>query len=353
MLADKVKGIAVIVWPDEDMPVDALGNRADVIVDPTAVTKRTIAGRTLHSFIAGAMRDIRVREGIALGLPMGTSPEICMQWVENNPKPTKDLFDRIMNVRKELTPDAYRAVMEDGYAKKVYEREMERTKNQRKMKISFLNTPMPAPRIYSVMEVEVLDFLINGMNIETPPDNEIPLYTVAKKIKELFPPQYGPVKYRVNGREFTSERPVMIGSLYQLLLDKTGLENAAVASGKVSHFGIPAKLTHSERRAMPVRQQPTRSQGEAEVHNEIAAAGSKFTYELLEASNSPHAHRNICQSIFDADEPTKLKKVVGARTANDPISRPLEVVRHILECGGHTLVRDDLPNGNFNNSPSE
>lgn len=341
MTVDKVKGIVVIVWKDEDMPRDELGTVADIVVDPTAVTKRTIAGRTLHAFIAGGMRDIRIRYGKEIGIPLGADPSICMDFVNNNPQMVEDLFNKIMEVRKAITPDSYRAIMEPDYAEYVKQRELYRVKQEKKGSFSILGT-VKQPRIYSVMEVEVLDFLINGLNIELQPDNEIPIYTVAKIIRDRFCPQYGHLTFRMEGREYTTSRPAMIGSLYQILLDKTGFENAAVASGKTQHFGMAAKITNNERRSYPVRQQPTRSMGEAETENEVAVAGPKFTYELLESTNSPYAHKKICEAIIHAKEPTKLTKVIGNSKADDPISRALEHTHHILWCAGHTLNRDKL-----------
>lgn len=55
----KNKGIVIDVWDDDRMPVDALGNRADIIQDPASTISRMNIGRLYEQYISQASRQLK------------------------------------------------------------------------------------------------------------------------------------------------------------------------------------------------------------------------------------------------------------------------------------------------------
>src|SRR5690606_21759772 len=105
-------------------------------------------------------------------------------------------------------------------------------------------------------QIHLRSVLLNGIYLWLPTNNPKPSAEIVRDLKKHYPPVFGPIKYRgKSGREVVTKNPVLIGSIYVLLSDKTGGNWAAVASAKLQHFGTPAKLTNNDKYSAPGRLQ--------------------------------------------------------------------------------------------------
>lgn len=145
----------------------------------------------------------------------------------------------------------------------------------------------------------------------------------------------GPVTYRGrSGNIVTTVANILIGSMYVVLLEKTGSDWAAVSSAKRQHFGLLAKLTNADKYSLPWREQPTRLLAEAEVRLLTAIVGSDITADLLEIPNSPTASKAIVRALLEANKPTSIKQVLDRKKVPRGGSRSIGFVKHMLECAG-------------------
>tara|TARA_B100000700_G_scaffold154615_2_gene171612 strand:- start:12127 stop:14040 length:1914 start_codon:yes stop_codon:yes gene_type:complete len=284
------KGVIVDVWDDEDMPVDAAGNRADLIMDGISTVKRMNVSRLIEQYLNAASRDLsaKVRQMVSQGVSKDDIGNMLKEYYEIvNPK----MVPMVCDDKGRVTDD----------------------------------------HIYSVVD--------DGIYLWVPTDNEREPMDIIRDVRDKFPPVLGPVKYRgMSGNIVETHSDILIGSMYIMLLEKTGRNWQGVASSKLSHFGVPAKLTNVDKYATPGRTTPIRF-GESEGRLFVSMVGGIPTSELFDRTNNPVVRKEVQEKILRADKPTQLDEVVDRNRYPTGNGRILSLVRHIGECAGWRLVR--------------
>ena len=303
------KGVIVHIGKPEEFPVDADGNRADIVMDGYATVNRMNTGRIYEQYLNAASRDVtkRIRSMIGVG--------------EHDPH-TQVHIENLFHTDQIKFDQTYRYLM--GYYE-IVSPQMFRWFGQEagvEEKINHL-----AAVVY------------DGVYLYCPPETTVDYATVVKELEKHYKPTYGPVTYKgYSGRTVTTKEPVRIGSVYMMLLEKTGDDWAAVSSGKLQHFGILSQITRSDKYSSPTRNQPVRAWGESEGRIIASYAGEKAIAELMDRNNNPHTHKQIVSSILSADKPTNIEHVVDRSKLHYGGSKPLIIAKHVLECAGIRFV---------------
>jgi len=160
-----------------------------------------------------------------------------------------------------------------------------------------------------------------------------------QQLRESFPIPIGPVTYKdYAGKEYTTKDPVLIGSMYVMLLEKIGDDAAAGSSFKRQHYGILAKLTQNDRNSKPWRENPTRILGEAEIRLLVAKIGPQATADFLEMQNSPAAQKAIAYKLLTADNPMDIQAVWDKHVVKRGNGRSYLFVNHVMECSGRRFT---------------
>lgn len=285
------KGVICDIWDDSEMPVDEDGNRAEIIMDGDSTIKRMNIGRVYEQYLNACSRDI--------------SKQVRVLVKENPEQGYTAAWELVSKYYSIVSPR-----MLDLLESKAYHKGIKH-------------------HIDSIVE--------DGIYLWLPTDNPVESIEMIKRLRDEFEICFGPVKYAGG---FVTDRPVLIGSLYILLLEKTGSDWAAVGSSKLQHFGIPAKVTNADKHASPGRNQPVRILGEAEVRLMNAYVGSDVVVDLLDQSNSPQTHKTIVNNILTSEAPTSLLEIIDRNEVPLGNSRSLMFVKHVLECGGIQFVRE-------------
>lgn len=284
------------------MPTDENGNRADVIIYGGSTIKRMNTGRLYEQFTNAASRDLlhRLRKEVGLQ-PQLTPTSHQIKEVVSNPKHVELIWTKLLGYYKIVSPIQYDLLKDD---------------------------PDPARHVKAVLE--------RGIYLYIPPDNPVDSLEMANTLKDSeYCPHYGPVTYKDSqGREVTTQNSVLIGSLYMLMLEKTGEDWSGVASVKTNHFGVAAKLNNFDRNTSPGRQQSVRALGESETRSYICTVGPEATMEILDQSNNPESHRVATETILKAPKPTAISKVVDRNVVPFGGARPVGFVEHLLGCLG-------------------
>lgn len=301
------KGVNCQIWDDEDMPVDTQGNRAEVIMDGDSIIKRMNLGVLYEQYYNAVSRDVSKRVRQMFGLdPFGF--ELPKGWERQlDSKTVESAWEYLMGYYKIVSPRMY-DLMTTG--------------------------PYKGTHLSHVTEV-----IKDGVYVYIPTDNPAESVEVVKQLNQHYPPHIGPLTYRGrSGNVVTTEKNIMIGSIYMILLEKTGSDWSGVASSKLQHFGIPAKLTKFDKFSAPGRGQPVRMMGETEVRLTTAAAGGEVVADILDQSNNPATHKEILTNILRADQPTNIQKVIDRRKYPIGNGRNLVFIRHIMECSGNRFI---------------
>lgn len=297
------KGVICDVWKDEDMPVDASGNRADLIMDDLSTIKRMNTGRLYEMYINASGRIVSRTVGQMIA--SGTDEAINQAW------------DYLVGFYKLISPRMYEALIASGGE----------TRKQQHLK----------------------DVAQNGVYLYIPTDNPVELWKTTAELIKRYPACYGPVVYTDKaGQTFRTVNPVLIGGLYMLMLEKIGNTWAGVSSARLQYLGIPAKLNNGDKFTTPHRPQPVKVLGESEVRLEVCVSGGDTVADMLDQTNNPAAHKVIVNEILYADKPTNIDRVIdrdgtpGMEHKFVPRGkgRVLTYHNHVMECGGMRFVRN-------------
>lgn len=285
--------------------MDQNGNRADVVIYGGSTIKRMNTGRLYEQFINAASRDLTQRLRKEFGLdPHLTPTNQHVQQLRGHPK-IEWAFNKLMEYYAIVSPIQYDLLKDDP----------DRDRH-------------------------VLSVLADRVRLYIPPDNPVDNLEMANALKDSeFCPHYGPVTYVNDGGEaITTENPILIGSLYMIMLEKTGEDWSSVASVKTNHFGVASKLNNFDKNTSPGRQQSVRALGESETRAGITTVGPEATMEILDQSTNPDTHRAVVKAILMAPQPTNIQKVVDRKKIPFGGSRPVSLVEHLLGCRGIKLT---------------
>lgn len=301
VILNNTKGVFCVMYEDEQMPVDAHGNRADMIMDPNATFSRMNIGRFYEHFINAAARDA-VRE---MKIQMGYGVKPVNQFeLANRPLDEFNMgWNRLMQFYKIVSPDKMHAP------------------------ISQLSHDEKAAHLAYVFNKK--------MYLYIPPDNQPETLNIVKELKRDFNTLRQPVSYIGNsGKRVVTVDPVIIGSMYILLLEKTGDDWTAVPSGKLQTHGVLSTVTNSDKYAYPARQQAIRSWGETEFRLLNSYGGFTVTAEIIDRNNNPATHDMILDAILYADFPTRIERAVDRTKHAFGGAKPLQLVKHFTQCAG-------------------
>lgn len=251
------KGVVVIL-PDEAMPVDEQGFRADICVDPVSVLKRTNIIQLYEQFIN---RLLKIE---AMNLP-SYGDDLSQ-------------YNRVMEVLSDINIEYAKVVMSvhDTPAKiSAFVKEC----RENTIKICI-------PPAYDKLTTDMIEFLYEKYKVP-----------ISKVSFEINTPE-GP-------KRITSKHPVMIGSKYIYLLAKYP-KPIASGLGYVNHFHYP---THtSDKNGVPVGSNPIRF-GEAESRMLATAVGTDQVVRLRGLyGNTKIGPERLLNALLDSQAPSAIPK---------------------------------------------
>lgn len=299
------KGIICAIAEPYEMPVDENGNRADIVMDAFSTISRMNIGRLYEQYINSAARD--VQKTICHNLNINESNyDILIKLIEME-KNESDILNRVWD----YLIDFYRIVSP-------------------KMYLVFTDGEYKGTRIQHLASI-----IKNGIYLYMPPDNEPENDEIVKQLEKFFKPTYGPVSYiGTSGVKVTTTSPVRIGSVYIVLLEKTGDDWTAVSSGKLQHFGVLSQVTNNDKFSQPSRNQAIRALGESEVRIMVSYTSPKLIADVMDRNNNPICHKAILESILSSNIPTNIDSAVNRVHIPIGSNKPQLLVRHMTMCSG-------------------
>lgn len=306
------KGVLVNIVPDEDMPMNANGVRAEIVMDPNSTISRMNASRKYEQAINAAARDMVIDFGKQLGtnkyhqkLTLQEKMNIENAWRANDPK-IKALFERLVGFYD--TTDQGQAALRRS-----------------------LNSEQQLKHFIHVLE--------NGVYLQITGEQELEPVDMLRGIKRNYMPMKSPVRYRsLNGEFVYTRNSFIIGEMYIMLLEKTGDDWTAVSSSKFQNFGVIAKLTNKDKYSQPTRNQAIRGGGEAEIRIILSYCGPFFAAEFLDRNSSIVSHRVACETVLSAPVPTNIPVIIDRKKVPLGKARPMQLVKHIGYCCGWKLT---------------
>ena len=281
------KGVICEVVPDEQMPINDIGIRADVLMDNQSSYKRTIIGKPQEIYINAAVDKLLW--------------DIKQMVVENDKQTYLDAFNYVMGFYKIVSPPMYELILNNEFD--------------------------------GVKHVEEL--LKDNVGIWLPGNNPVDYMEVIDLLNQYYPAVNGKVKFvGTDGKLKTSKVDTIIGGCHMVLLDKIATESAAVASARTQHFGIPSKLNKSNKYHSPARDQPTKTIAEDESRVLESIVGGKATVDLLDQTNNPDVHKTILSNIYASEKPSGIYRLVDRKLQPTGHGYIQNMVNNVLNCAG-------------------
>lgn len=299
------KGVIVKKIKKEDAPVDDFGNRAMYVVSAKAFINRMIMGAFFGPKFNAVYRDIALRIRDELGVPADM---------------------------EKVSADFLNAKASDAKLEKVWE-----------YLVGFKEIYSPhqvGPEYRSITDrktrIEELANILSGDRLMfLPPDNEPSPNVIAQQLDQHYPHNISPVTYRdAMGILRRTKEPILIASDYMMHLDKTGDDWAAVNSPRLQHYGLPARITNTNKYASLIRHQPSRIWGEAEQRILVSYTPPELSAELADRSNNRDTMETIVWGILNAKVTTDIDNLVDRTEKPLGHARPIEIVNHVAEIGG-------------------
>lgn len=289
------KGTIVKIEEPENMPVDAAGNRAEIISDFNATANRMNVGRLYEHYFNGAVRDTRKRVQEILG----------REHVHD--------MDDLMSLGIDRVNKAYEFLLNTYFI--VSERQFEH--------YSVLPPEKQHEHVLYVMQNQAYFYM--PIDFTKHPGN------IITELEKFNPPTYGPVSYVGNsGIRCTTVDNVRIAPMYMMLLEKIADEWSSVSYGKFQHFGVLSPVTKAEKFASPWRMSHVRFTGETEVRLITGICGQDTIAEIMDRSNNPSTVREMSRIMLTADKPSNIDLLVDRNEIPYGNNKPLQLFRHIL-----------------------
>lgn len=303
------KGVICHVLPHDQMPRDADGNVADIVMDPSSVVNRMNPSTYYEPYINAFSRDTSKQIRNWFGLQEGDRHALrTIQEIEQNNRPLfEQAWHYLMRYYEIVSPKMHAIFVGGGYKK------------------------TSAEHMAAIVK--------DGIYIWKPTDCPRETTDIVRMLEAEYQSCYGPVTYVGNsGRRVVTKVPVRIGSTYMILLEKTADDWSAVSSGRTQHYGVLAQVGNQDKHSLPYRSQPIRAFGEAEIRITAAYTGPRLTAEILDRNNNPETHRAVVNAILESDFPTVIYNAVDRNKIPLGGARPLQHVKHILACSGVEFV---------------
>ena len=301
------KGVICHIAEDHEMPVDAAGNRVDIVMDRGARVSRSNLGGLLELHTNASSRDMLKRLRGMLDVPPLPWPANYKSNVGNHPnfEAAWEVFLRFIEIATPVTAEEFR------------QPEFQRHR------ASYLDWQLAVECVF----------------LHYQPNNPRETRDLVTLLEAEFPSTYGPVTYTgYSGKQCTTKAKVRVGSMYILLLEKTGDDWTAVSSGKWQSFGVLAPIVNRDKYAQPTRTQPIRATGETEARIKVAYAGPLYVAELLDRSNNFQSHNILLDAILQAPQPSAIPNAIDRTYHQLGNCRPLQLVKHYLLCAGMEYV---------------
>lgn len=296
------KGVICAILPDEMMPVDKNGNRADVISDSAPTISRMNLGRSYESYLGAFSRDNRQNLSNLLQSQFG--------------------------------PDFYKTMPSTGldiarkYLRDIY---------------SFINSEMVA-FIDSLNDEEMQELVRevhqDGLFLYYPPDNERNVVDVISDIENSpYKPLNDKVTYVDNlGRTVQTVSDVQIGVLYFMMIDKIGNSMSAVSSAKVNNFGFPVKGgSNLDKFRYPHSLTPNKFIDETGGRILTSFMGPEAIADMMDLALNPNSHKAVIRSALESDKAFSMY-TIDRNTIPYGQTKSLQILRHIFRAGGMNFV---------------
>lgn len=306
------KGVICRIIPDDKMPYDKAGNRADVIKFLKASIARLIFGPFYEQFIGAVSRDTRA----SIINNLGNTSKL-------------EIWDRLMRYYQVASPFQYNLLLENYTTVEQKEAHVQAVIDD----FLYLIIPPDSPHIKPSILGEILA-------VEQPVYDTIMYYDYSKQSdkKRNTGSQTPLTDKKENGKWVETVDKCLIGVQQFIILEKSDLHPMSVSSGVLQHHGLIASANKSSRHSHPSKVQGPKIFSETDLRADANTMGAITMAKYMIMANSPEAHKEVVSALMHSANPTRIPTMLNL---NYGTSRPLLLVGNILSGFGLEIVHDE------------
>lgn len=315
------KGVICRIEEPENMPVDADGNRADIITGPDSVPGRMNLGRLHGPFFNAAARDVRKMMLEEIGLPRNFNGKLKLEELQAVPAERIDAAIALMlDYYKVTSIYSYEEFTQNLNVDERWEWLLDIFNNCLRNFFPIGNKTGPYSEMVKEIEREYFK--------EIDPN-------IAEKVSSKFKLTYGPVTYVGHrGVKVTTRNSIRIAPIAIMLLDKIADSWLAADIGKHSNFGILTAMNRPDKHTRPWRRTPPRVIGETEGRLYCNYGGQMFIAELMDRNGNIATQREMPRQILRARQPSNIPRLIDRTKIKFNNTRPLQIVAQFNYCLG-------------------
>ncbi|MDE6209901.1 MAG: hypothetical protein K2M73_09555 [Lachnospiraceae bacterium] len=285
------KGVVVDVRPDNEMPVDMYGNRAEIIMDSTSIANRMCVGRLYHQDFCDASRY--VKEQVTEIMNKGGDSEANYYLA----------YEKILDLLKVLGTEQFKCYQD----------------------ITDIN------QIKEIVDETIRDELYLYYKVSSAKKP----YEIALELKEkgLNHPA-NPVYLYKNGDYVLTKKNVVIAPIYTIVLAKSADLWLSTPSSVTNHYGLPIGVNSSLRRHFPWRNNPVKVMSETETRLFASYTSPLALAELKDRANNINTQRHMYKKILEAPQPTNIDCIVDRDEVPYGGDVALQLLNDIINAGG-------------------
>ena len=315
------KGVICRIEEPENMPVDADGNRADIITGPDSVPGRMNLGRLHGPFFNAAARDVRKQMLEAIGLPRNFNGKLTLEELQTLPaEKIDDAIALMLDYYKLTSIYSFEEFTERLTVDERWVWLLDIFNNMLRNYFPIGNKTGSYSEMVKQMEFEYFK--------EIDPD-------LAKTVASRFKMTYGPVTYvGHSGKPVTTRNNIRIAPISIMLLDKIADSWLASDIGKHSNLGIVTAMNRPDKHTRPWRRTAPRVIGETEGRLYCNYGGQLFIAELMDRNGNIATQREMPRQILRAENPSSIPCLVDRDKIKFNNTRPLQIVNQFNYCLG-------------------
>jgi hypothetical protein len=297
------KGVIGGIIPDKDMPVDANGLRADMLLSVTAPIKRMSIGLKYEGYITTAAYIVD--------------------------KKLKKMIDELDG---------------DNIVSKLTNNDISHIKSYI---LGFLE--IASPRQYNVyvdlVDKDFIEMLITNYNnhlqvwIELEDDLEaivLRLFDSPYAIKDDY------FEYTLKDKKVKSVNRGHIEVIYTMLINKIVSNFLVVSTARLNQFGIPISPSRAVKDRMIVSESPVKILSETESRMIAAYAGSDALLEIRDRSLNLDALHNMYYNLLSVDTPTNVESIIDRDRYPIKPNIVNNIVDSLLNTVGINIISPDI-----------
>lgn len=282
------KGVIVKVLPDEYAPTYPDGTRADILINNTPAFRRQI----YSSLVAASINFINLK----------IHKKVIQLYTEDK---IEEAYNELHKFYETVSPEFLEVV-----------------------KTVHITDEDKREHVEHVVQ--------NRIQVGLRSDSETHGAGIVRNIMKQYAYKPEPVTF-INsiGEKVTSELPVLITSMYYLLLDKFGTDASSQALPKRNLFGYPAHLNELDKYAGYQRKVLNRNMGEGEAILQQTQKGPEDVIKHLALAYSPEAQTKVVKSLLRADNPFDIDNILTPDDFAD--NNAMQVFKGMLSDAGYRL----------------